>query len=56
MDQSRVVSGQLPNTLETLLPWDKFAEWLHCMCVVTFDLELGQAMEVMSSLMNCITL
>jgi len=30
----------------TLLPWDRFGNWLHCVCVVTFDLELGQAMEV----------
>ncbi|XP_049296809.1 chaperone protein DnaK [Anopheles funestus] len=26
--------------------WDRFSEWLHCVCVVTFDLELGQAMEL----------
>lgn len=26
--------------------WDRFSEWIHCICVVTFDLELGQAMEV----------
>ncbi|XP_052892581.1 protein DENND6A [Anopheles moucheti] len=26
--------------------WDRFSEWLHCICVVTFDLELGQAMEL----------
>lgn len=25
--------------------WDRFAEWMHCVCVVTFDLELGQALE-----------
>ncbi|XP_055387819.1 protein DENND6A [Condylostylus longicornis] len=24
---------------------NRFSEWIHCMCVVTFDLELGQAME-----------
>jgi len=30
----------------TLLPWDRFQNWMHCVCVVTFDLELGQAMEV----------
>lgn len=30
----------------TLLPWDRFSNWLYCACVVTFDLELGQAMEV----------
>lgn len=30
----------------TVLPWDQFSNWIHCCCVVTFDLELGQAMEV----------
>lgn len=25
--------------------WQRFREWLHCICVVTFDLEIGQAME-----------
>ena len=29
-----------------LLPWDNFSKWVHAICVVTFDLELGQAMEV----------
>lgn len=29
-----------------ILPWDGFSEWFHCFCVVTFDLELGQALEV----------
>uniref|UniRef100_A0A2M4AG46 Putative heat shock 70 kDa protein 1b n=1 Tax=Anopheles triannulatus TaxID=58253 RepID=A0A2M4AG46_9DIPT len=33
---------------ETVLvgTWDRFSEWLHCICIVTFDLELGQAMEL----------
>lgn len=33
---------------ETLQPkeWQRLSEWIHCICVVTFDLELGQAMEV----------
>ncbi|KAK7102863.1 hypothetical protein V1264_021024 [Littorina saxatilis] len=30
----------------TVLPWDRFSNWIHCCCVVTFDLELGQAMEL----------
>uniref|UniRef100_A0A182X6J3 UDENN domain-containing protein n=1 Tax=Anopheles quadriannulatus TaxID=34691 RepID=A0A182X6J3_ANOQN len=30
----------------TVGTWDRFSEWLHCICVVTFDLELGQAMEL----------
>uniref|UniRef100_A0A914ZGA7 UDENN domain-containing protein n=1 Tax=Parascaris univalens TaxID=6257 RepID=A0A914ZGA7_PARUN len=29
-----------------LPPWERFGRWLHCICVVTFDLELGQALEV----------
>lgn len=29
-----------------LLRWDAFSAWLHCVCVVGFDLELGQAVEV----------
>ena len=45
------VEENLVHTVEspkspTVLPWDKFSNWLHCACVVTFDLELGQAMEV----------
>ena len=26
--------------------WEKFHHWMCCVCVVTFDLELGQALEV----------
>lgn len=26
--------------------WRRFSEWMHCVCLVTFDLELGQVMEV----------
>ncbi|KHN72432.1 Protein DENND6B [Toxocara canis] len=29
-----------------LPPWERFGRWVHCICVVTFDLELGQALEV----------
>lgn len=40
-------------------PWARFSSWLECVCVVTFDLELGQAIEVRScvslaSLASCI--
>ncbi|XP_041975641.1 protein DENND6B [Aricia agestis] len=31
--------------LEFQSKWSRFSDWLHCICVVTFDLELGQAME-----------
>ena len=26
--------------------WEAFSNWACCVCVVTFDLELGQALEV----------
>ncbi|CAH3025106.1 unnamed protein product [Porites evermanni] len=29
-----------------ILPWDRFRRWVTCFCVVTFDLELGQALEL----------
>ncbi|XP_017687944.1 PREDICTED: protein DENND6A [Lepidothrix coronata] len=35
-----------PEQCLSLLPWDRFSAWLHCVCVVGFDLELGQAVEV----------
>ncbi|XP_048580256.1 protein DENND6A [Nematostella vectensis] len=28
------------------LPWDRFKKWITCFCVVTFDIEVGQAMEL----------
>lgn len=28
-------------------PWARFSSWLECVCVVTFDLELGQAIELL---------
>uniref|UniRef100_A0A8C7HDA4 DENN/MADD domain containing 6Aa n=1 Tax=Oncorhynchus kisutch TaxID=8019 RepID=A0A8C7HDA4_ONCKI len=40
--------GTLRTYVDTdplLLPWDRFSAWLHCICVVGFDLELGQAVE-----------
>lgn len=33
------------NLMETILPWDRFSSWVHGICIVTFDLELGQAIE-----------
>uniref|UniRef100_A0AAZ3NNF6 UDENN domain-containing protein n=1 Tax=Oncorhynchus tshawytscha TaxID=74940 RepID=A0AAZ3NNF6_ONCTS len=37
--------GGEEDTDPLLLPWDRFSAWLHCICVVGFDLELGQAVE-----------
>ncbi|XP_041080631.1 DENN/MADD domain containing 6Aa [Polyodon spathula] len=35
-----------PGDGEPMLPGDRLSCWLHCICVVGFDLELGQAVEV----------
>lgn len=32
---------------------EKFQDWIHCICVVTFDLELGQSMEVRHFHFHC---
>lgn len=34
--------------MSSVLPWDRFSSWIHCICIVTFDLEVGQAIEVSS--------
>lgn len=31
---------------DLIYQWDRLHDWIYCVCVVTFDLELGQAMEV----------
>lgn len=36
----------LNNVTSTLLPWDRFSQWLYAICLVTFDIEIGQALEV----------
>ncbi|XP_041458925.1 protein DENND6A-like [Lytechinus variegatus] len=39
------MSEDLSDGNRKILPWDGFSEWFNCFCVVTFDLELGQALE-----------
>ncbi|XP_035280338.1 protein DENND6B [Anguilla anguilla] len=34
------------ENIASRLPWARFSSWLECVCVVTFDLELGQAIEL----------
>ncbi|XP_029472725.1 LOW QUALITY PROTEIN: protein DENND6B [Rhinatrema bivittatum] len=38
--------GDACTPTSSRLPWARFSAWLECVCVVTFDLELGQAMEL----------
>ena len=33
--------------------YQHFFEWMQCFCVVTFDLELGQSLEVQYSIVHC---
>ncbi|XP_055009786.1 protein DENND6B, partial [Boleophthalmus pectinirostris] len=42
------VSSRLEETevTDSLCRWVRFSSWLECVCVVTFDLELGQALEL----------
>lgn len=40
-----------PREAAALCPGDRLADWLHCLCVVNFDVELGQSMEVSKQLM-----
>jgi len=28
------------------LTFDRFQNWIHCICLTTFDIEIGQAIEV----------
>ncbi|XP_028609558.1 protein DENND6B isoform X1 [Grammomys surdaster] len=39
-------SGRAARTGTPEIPWARFSAWLECVCVVTFDLELGQALEL----------
>uniref|UniRef100_A0A8D3AQN1 UDENN domain-containing protein n=1 Tax=Scophthalmus maximus TaxID=52904 RepID=A0A8D3AQN1_SCOMX len=36
-----------PEPADGRCPWSRFTSWLECVCVVTFDLELGQAIELL---------
>lgn len=33
------------NSQPNVSDWVNFSQWIHCFCVVTFDLNLGQALE-----------
>lgn len=43
--QNKNTESKVRNALSSV-PWARFSAWLECVCVVTFDLELGQAIEV----------
>ncbi|TSK13567.1 Protein DENND6B [Bagarius yarrelli] len=43
--QKKSIESKVPEALISGL-WARFSAWLECVCVVTFDLELGQAIEL----------
>ncbi|XP_053689239.1 protein DENND6 homolog [Sabethes cyaneus] len=46
MERQKVTLQKTLDLDEKAGSWERFGEWLHCICIVTFDLELGQAMEM----------
>uniref|UniRef100_A0A8C5FSZ9 DENN/MADD domain containing 6B n=1 Tax=Gadus morhua TaxID=8049 RepID=A0A8C5FSZ9_GADMO len=46
------LGGRLERT-DSRSTWAQFLSWLECVCVVTFDLELGQAIEVTEKTSIC---
>ncbi|XP_017029228.1 protein DENND6B [Drosophila kikkawai] len=46
MDQEqRRTDATNSNSQPSASDWLNFSQWMHCFCVVTFDLNLGQALE-----------
>uniref|UniRef100_A0A7N9AT18 UDENN domain-containing protein n=1 Tax=Mastacembelus armatus TaxID=205130 RepID=A0A7N9AT18_9TELE len=46
MDLTSDCSGSPRPAEDSRCRWLRFSSWLECVCVVTFDLELGQAIEL----------
>ena len=46
MNKNNEPNSDSIHSRDASLPWDLFQNWIYCICIVTFDLELGQAMEV----------
>ncbi|XP_016998278.2 protein DENND6B isoform X2 [Drosophila takahashii] len=44
-EQEKDVDASNSNPRPTTSDWVNFSQWMHCFCVVTFDLNLGQALE-----------
>uniref|UniRef100_A0A0A1WP48 Protein FAM116B n=1 Tax=Zeugodacus cucurbitae TaxID=28588 RepID=A0A0A1WP48_ZEUCU len=39
------ISNEINSCGNDINHWSNFSQWIHCMCVITFDLNLGQALE-----------
>ena len=45
-DEQRVATANKASVFRNAQQREVFDNWLHCICIVTFDLELGQVIEV----------
>jgi hypothetical protein len=45
-DNETMIPSTSTSVTNEIEAWKRFNSWVHCICVVTFDLELGQALEV----------
>lgn len=46
LPQKPILNGSQTDNKETEEKnWENFYNWIHCICIVAFDLELGQALE-----------
>lgn len=44
-EEQRRTDASNSNSQPSASDWVNFSQWMHCFCVVTFDLNLGQALE-----------
>ncbi|KAH8020699.1 hypothetical protein HPB51_002648 [Rhipicephalus microplus] len=49
-------SPRRDDSSSRLAACESLSNWIHCICVVAFDLELGQAMEVVHGFLACLPL
>ena len=44
-EKQRIQDDCLKSINKTILPEDRFSEWIHSICSVNFDIEIGQSIE-----------
>ena len=46
VSSSESLDEQISSSKDPVCMFDNLSHWICCVCIVTFDLELGQAIEV----------
>lgn len=46
IEKQRIQDDCRKTINKTMLPEDRFSDWIHSICLVTFDIEIGQRIEV----------